>query len=107
MPEIIEPRSGVAFRLAKGERLTVIDPEGEQVSDMVAFAEADTREVISSGRSLDYASKLFLSTGDPQGAVNYGAAHGALAMTTPGDTSMAMLSEVEKIMGGGSARIVR
>ena len=49
----------------------------------------------------------FLSTGDPQGAVNYGATHGALAMTTPGDTSMATLSEVEKIMGGGSARIVR
>ncbi|MFD0985744.1 DUF1989 domain-containing protein [Methyloligella solikamskensis] len=65
MPEVIEPRSGVAFRLAKGQRLTVIDPQGEQVSDMLAFAQDDTREVISSGRSLDYASKLFLSTGDP------------------------------------------
>ena len=49
----------------------------------------------------------FLETGDPQEAVEYGAAHGALAMTTPGDTSMATLSEVEKIMRGGGARVVR
>lgn len=48
-----------------------------------------------------------MTTGDPAKAVNYGAAHGALAMTTPGDTSMATLSEVEKLMGGGSARVVR
>ena len=40
-------------------------------------------------------------------AVEYGAAHGALAMTTPGDTSMALLSEVEKLVGGGSARVDR
>ncbi len=65
MVEVIAPRTGTAFRLAKGQRLTVIDPEGEQVSDMVAFVQSDLREVISSGRSLDYASKLFLSTGDP------------------------------------------
>ncbi len=49
----------------------------------------------------------FLSTGDPAKAVNYGAAHGALAMTTPGDTSMVTVAEVEKIMGGGGARVVR
>jgi 2-dehydro-3-deoxygluconokinase len=49
----------------------------------------------------------FLSTGDPQMAVDYGAAHGALAMTTPGDTSMATSQEVEKIMAGGGARVVR
>jgi len=48
-----------------------------------------------------------MTTGDPQKAVDYGAAHGALAMTTPGDTSMATLKEVEKIMGGGSARVER
>ena len=48
-----------------------------------------------------------LTTGDPAKAVDYGAAHGALAMTTPGDTSMASVSEVEKIMGGGGARVVR
>ena len=48
-----------------------------------------------------------LSTGDPQMAVEYGAAHGALAMTTPGDTSMASLAEVEKLMKGGGARVQR
>lgn len=48
-----------------------------------------------------------ISTGDAQKAVEYGAAHGALAMTTPGDTSMATLAEVEKLMAGGSARVVR
>ena len=45
--------------------------------------------------------------GDPQAAVEYGAAHGALAMTTPGDTTMATLKEVEKVVGGGGARVVR
>lgn len=48
-----------------------------------------------------------LTDGNPQKAVEYGAAHGALAMTTPGDTTMARLAEVEKIMGGGSARVDR
>lgn len=61
----IPPRSGVAFRLNKGQRLRVIDPQGEQVSDLLAFNAHATGEVISSGRTLDYASKLFLSTGDP------------------------------------------
>ena len=46
-------------------------------------------------------------TGDPQKAVDYGAAHGALAMTTPGDTSMADKAEVEKLMKGGGARVQR
>jgi len=45
--------------------------------------------------------------GDAQKAVDYGAAHGALAMTTPGDTSMADKSEVEKLMKGGGARVQR
>jgi len=49
----------------------------------------------------------FLATGDAAKAVDYGAAHGALAMTTPGDTSMATTQEVEKVMGGGGARVVR
>jgi 2-dehydro-3-deoxygluconokinase len=44
---------------------------------------------------------------DPEQAVNYGAAHGALAMTTPGDTTMATLNEVEKAMKGGGARVER
>jgi 2-dehydro-3-deoxygluconokinase len=48
-----------------------------------------------------------MTTGDPQKAVDYGAAHGALAMTTPGDTSMASKDEVEKLMNGGGARVQR
>ncbi|MEW6225131.1 MAG: sugar kinase, partial [Chloroflexota bacterium] len=40
-------------------------------------------------------------------AVDYGAAHGALAMTTPGDTSMATLAEVEALVAGRSARVIR
>jgi 2-dehydro-3-deoxygluconokinase len=39
--------------------------------------------------------------------VEYGAAHGALAMTTPGDQSMASLAEVERLVSGGSARTER
>ena len=49
----------------------------------------------------------FLEFNDPQKAVDYGAAHGALASTTPGDTSMATRQEVEKTFGGGSARVQR
>ena len=48
-----------------------------------------------------------LEHGDLALAVEYGAAHGALAMTTPGDTSSATLAEVEALMGGGGARVQR
>lgn len=61
----IAPRSGVAFELKRGECLKVIDPQGEQVADLVAFNRHDTGEAISSGRSIDYASRIYLSTGDP------------------------------------------
>ena len=64
MPHEIPPRSGTAFPLDRGQRLTVIDPCGEQVADLLAFNRADVREVISSGRTLDYASRLYLTTGD-------------------------------------------
>lgn len=49
----------------------------------------------------------FLMDRGPQWAVDCGAAHGALAMTTPGDTTMATLTEVEKVMRGGTARVDR
>ena len=49
----------------------------------------------------------FMAFDDAEKAVNYGAAHGALAMTTPGDTSMATKADVEKLVGGGSARVDR
>jgi 2-dehydro-3-deoxygluconokinase len=49
----------------------------------------------------------FLTGKGPQWAIECGAAHGALAMTTPGDTTMATLAEVEKVMKGGTARVDR
>jgi 2-dehydro-3-deoxygluconokinase len=49
----------------------------------------------------------FLAGRDAQWAVECGAAHGALAMTTPGDTTMVTLAEVERVMKGGSARVAR
>ncbi|HVF93880.1 MAG TPA: urea carboxylase-associated family protein [Sphingomonas sp.] len=60
----IEPRSGAGFELAAGQRLTVIDPRGEQVADLLAFALGDIDEVISSGRTFDYANRIYLTTGD-------------------------------------------
>ena len=64
MSHEIPPRSGVAFELKAGQRLKVIDPRGEQVSDLLAFNRHDLGEVISSGRTLDYASRIYLTTGD-------------------------------------------
>ncbi|HXM34696.1 MAG TPA: PfkB family carbohydrate kinase, partial [Pyrinomonadaceae bacterium] len=48
-----------------------------------------------------------LSGREPQWAVECGAAHGALAMTTPGDTTMVTQAEVERVMKGGGARVAR
>lgn len=77
------------------------------------FHQAKTRDLwifdrVGGGDS--FASGLiygFLAGKDAKEAVEYGAAHGALAMTTPGDTSMATLKEVEKLVGGGGARVDR
>lgn len=79
-----------------------------------AFYEAQHREGIEIldrvGGGDSFASGLiygFLSGQGPQWAVDCGAAHGALAMTTPGDTSMATLKEVLQVMKGAGARIAR
>lgn len=60
----IAPRSGTAFELKAGQKLTVIDPQGEQVADLLAFNLNDTREAISSGRTLDYIGRIYLTVGD-------------------------------------------
>ena len=65
LTQVIPPRSGTAFELKAGQHLSVIDPLGEQVADLVAFNRADIGEHLSSGRSIDYASRIFLTTGDP------------------------------------------
>ena len=59
----LEPQTGVGFTLDKGQRLRIIDPLGEQVSDLIAFARADMQEWLSSGRSIDYANTIYLTTG--------------------------------------------
>ena len=78
------------------------------------FYEAATRadlEIMDRvGGGDSFASGLiygYLAGKGPQWAVDCGAAHGALAMTTPGDTSMATLAEVERVMKGGTARVSR
>jgi 2-dehydro-3-deoxygluconokinase len=78
------------------------------------FYEAPLRENLEIydrvGGGDSFASGLayaFLAGKTPQEAVQYGATHGALAMTTPGDTSMASLKEVEAAMKGKGARVIR
>lgn len=60
----IEPRSGVAFELVCGQRLKAIDPQGEQVADLLAYRRDDIGEALSSGRSIDYAASIYLGIGD-------------------------------------------
>lgn len=62
---IIPPRSGVAFTLQKGQRLTIIDVEGEQVADLMCYNLHDKAEYLSSGRTIDYAETIFLTKGHP------------------------------------------
>ncbi len=60
----IVPCSARAIELATGDELAIIDPHGQQVSDLVAFSRDDLQEYLSSGRSIDYASRLWLTRGD-------------------------------------------
>ncbi len=79
-----------------------------QIYKSIEFPGLEIYDRVGGGDS--FASGLvygLMTTGDPQKAVNYGVAHGALAMTTPGDTSMASLKEVEGVMKGQGARVVR
>lgn len=61
---IIPPRSGVAFEIEQGQRLVVIDPQGCQVADLLAFNRDDVGEVLSNGRTFDYEETIRLSTGN-------------------------------------------
>ena len=104
----------VATTLRTVRSATVNDWGAVAWSRSSGFAEATHREGLEImdrvGGGDSFASGLIygLLTGrDLQTAVEYGAAHGALAMTTPGDTSMASLKEVENLMKGGGARVAR
>ncbi len=82
---------------ANGEIYKAADYKGLEIMDRVGGGDS-------------FASGLIyglMTTGDAEKAVNYGAAHGALAMTTPGDTTMATKKEVEAVMGGAGARVQR
>ena len=60
--QTLAPQSGTAFELNQGDVLRVIDPEGEQVADLTAFNREDINEWLSSGRSIDYANTIYLTT---------------------------------------------
>ncbi len=59
----LEPQTGIGLEVRQGQVLRVIDPQGEQVSDLLAFNATDRREWLSSGRSLDYNDTIYLTTG--------------------------------------------
>ena len=60
----LEPQTGIGLTIKKGQLLKIIDPQGEQVSDLTAFALADVAEWLSSGRTIDYANRIYLTTGN-------------------------------------------
>ncbi len=64
MEQVINKQTGRAFKLQKGQKLKVIDPQGEQVSDMVLFNADDTREKISSGKTLDFEESILITKGN-------------------------------------------
>jgi len=63
MVNTIEKQSGTAFQLKAGDQLKVIDPQGQQVSDMVLFNADDKREKISSGKTLDFENTILITKG--------------------------------------------
>ena len=60
---IVPAGGGAGLRLARGQSLRIVDPEGGQSGDLMAFS-ADGRERLSNGRTFDYGGKVYLSTGD-------------------------------------------
>ncbi|WP_379923621.1 DUF1989 domain-containing protein [Erythrobacter sp. R86502] len=63
MTNRILPRAGAALKIKAGQTFTVVDPQGMQVSDMVAFALEDHGEVISNGGTFDFEETIALTTG--------------------------------------------
>jgi uncharacterized protein len=59
----LEPQTGAGLIVKRGQRLEIIDPCGEQVSDLVSFSESDPGEWLSSGRTIDYANTIYVTTG--------------------------------------------
>ncbi len=59
----LEPQTGTGFEVRRGQLLKIIDPEGEQVSDLISFSARERSEWLSSGRTIDYANTIYLTTG--------------------------------------------
>ena len=59
----LEPQTGAGLVVTRGELLKIIDPEGEQVSDLTSFARDDPAEWLSSGRTIDYANTIYVTAG--------------------------------------------
>ena len=60
----LEPQTGIGFILNSGQLVKIIDPQGEQVSDLIAFSLDDKAEWLSSGRTIDYANNIYLTRGN-------------------------------------------
>ena len=59
----LAPQTGCAVEVRRGDLVKIIDPEGEQVSDLTSFASEDRTEWLSSGRTIDYANTIYITTG--------------------------------------------
>jgi uncharacterized protein YcgI (DUF1989 family) len=59
----LEPQTGIGLVVTQGQHLAIVDPQGQQVSDLMSFAQADPAEWLSSGRTIDYANTIYLTTG--------------------------------------------
>ena len=59
----LPPQTGTGLVVRRGELLRIVDPQGEQVSDLISFALGDTTEWLSSGRTIDYANTIYVTTG--------------------------------------------
>jgi 2-dehydro-3-deoxygluconokinase len=104
---------GVATTLRNAKTATKNDwaavlYHGEKFHDSMVRPDLEILDRVGGGDS--FASGLiygFLEDKSPSEIINYGAAHGALAMTTAGDTTTVSLKEVEKVMNSSSARVDR
>jgi 2-dehydro-3-deoxygluconokinase len=108
------PNFKVAATTLRNAKTATVNDWGAVIWAGGGFYEAPMRENLEIydrvGGGDGFASGLaygFLEGKGPQAAVEYGAAHGALAMTTPGDTSMVNVKEVEAVMKGKGARVIR
>jgi 2-dehydro-3-deoxygluconokinase len=108
------PNFAVVATTLRNARTATVNDWGAVCYASGKFYQAPVREGLEIfdrvGGGDSFASGLiygFLTGRGPQWAVECGAAHGALAMTTPGDTTMVTLAEVERVMKGGGARVAR